>query len=151
MDCKEENEKLKAKADDAKNLAEQAARPIFGANWFKRTIQKTGPNLRNHVIVTMVYTRIEMPWNSVGSLKQERQKRLSERQLMEEQNKAKATEHPETLDGHNVDWTPSGSTLFKCFHVFSCRWCPLLCAGSRTKTSCSGQHSCSGTKVFDDV
>ena len=48
MDCKEENEKLKAKADDAKNLAEQAARPIFGANWFKRT----GPNLRNHVIVT---------------------------------------------------------------------------------------------------
>ena len=36
-------------------------------------------------------------------MKQERQKRLSERQLMEEQNKAKATEHPETLDGDNVD------------------------------------------------
>lgn len=35
MDCKEENEKLKAKADDAKNLAEQAA-PIFGENcWSK--------------------------------------------------------------------------------------------------------------------
>lgn len=32
---KEENEKLKAKADDAKNLAEQAA-PIFGENcWSK--------------------------------------------------------------------------------------------------------------------
>lgn len=54
---------------------------------------------------------------SAGSVKQERQKRLSERQLMEEQNKAKATEHPETLDGDNVDWTPSAS-LFKCFHVF---------------------------------
>lgn len=40
---------------------------------------------------------------SAGSVKQERQKRLSERQLMEEQNKAKATEHPETLDGDNVD------------------------------------------------
>lgn len=37
---------------------------------------------------------------SVGSVK-ERQKRLSERQLMEEQNK-KATD-PETLDGDNVD------------------------------------------------
>ena len=59
MDCKEENEKLKAKADDAKNLAEQAA-PIFGENcWSKwvsaRDSKKPGPNLKNHVIVIMVY------------------------------------------------------------------------------------------------
>lgn len=44
MDGKEENEKLKAKADDAKNLAEQAA-PIFGekivgVNGFKHTTPK---------------------------------------------------------------------------------------------------------------
>lgn len=52
MDCKEENEKLKAKADDAKNLAEQAA-PIFGENCWVNGFQHATPKNQDQTWRTM--------------------------------------------------------------------------------------------------